>query len=381
MNRLWTIMRKEIYHIWRDPRTLAMILLLPAILLVLLGYGISGESRDTSMAIVDFSKTDASRDYINRFTASDDFEVVYDVLSEAELINLIDRDLIDVGILIPENFGRKLMTGEQAIAQIYIDGSMNPTDSLTVQLKLSAISSMAAQDILIQKVKRSGLASGYSTGLEMPISGILKTLYNPNGNNKLYMIPGLIPILLQVQTLLLSALAIVREREQGTMEQLIVTPIRSWELMLGKTIPYLIVSAFNLLALLWLSKILFGVTVAGNVWVLFILSVVFIIGSLGMGVLISTISQSQMQAIYMSVFIVLIPAIILSGLMFSRENMPAFTYWYSEVLPVTQYLEITRGIIVRGVGPETLWWSSTVPLIVLSVIYFAASIFIFRKRI
>ncbi len=381
MNRLWTIMRKEIYHIWRDPRTLAMILLLPAVLLVLLGYGISGESRDTSMAIVDFSKSDASRDYINRFTASDDFEVVYDVLSEAELIDLIDRDLIDVGILIPENFGRKLMTGEQAIAQIYIDGSMNPTDSLTVQLKLNAISSVAAQDILIQKVQRSGLASGYSSGLQMPISGILKTLYNPNGNNKLYMIPGLIPILLQVQTLLLSALAIVREREQGTMEQLIVTPIRSWELMLGKTIPYLIVSAFNLLALLWLSKILFGVTVAGSVWVLFILSVVFIIGSLGMGVLISTISQSQMQAIYMSVFIVLIPAIILSGLMFSRENMPAFTYWYSEVLPVTQYLEITRGIIVRGVGPETLWWSSTVPLIVLSVIYFAASIFIFRKRI
>ncbi|HNT55906.1 MAG TPA: ABC transporter permease [Anaerolineaceae bacterium] len=377
MNRLWTIMRKELYHIWRDPRTLAMILALPALLLVLLGYGISGESRDTTLAVVDYSKSDASRDYINRFTASDDFEVVYDVLSEAALINLIDRDLIDVGILIPEDFARQLMSGQQATAQIYIDGSMNPTDSLTVQLKLNAISSMAAQDILVERVERAGLASG----LTLPITGILKTLYNPNGNNKLYMIPGLIPILLQVQTLLLSALAIVREREQGTMEQLIVTPIRSWELMLGKTIPYLIVSAFNLFALLWLSKLLFGVTVAGSFWVLFGLSLVFVIGSLGMGVLISTISQSQMQAVYISVFIVLIPAIILSGLMFSRENMPAFTYWYSELLPVTQYLEITRGIIVRGVGPETLWWSSTIPLLVLSVIYFAASIFIFRKRI
>ena len=377
MNRLWTIMRKELYHIWRDPRTLAMILALPALLLVLLGYGISGESRDTSLAIVDYSKSDASRDYINRFTASDDFEVVYDVLSEAELINLIDRDLIDVGILIPEDFDRKLMSGEQATAQIYIDGSMNPTDSLTVQLKLNAISSMAAQDVLVERVERAGLASG----LQLPITGILKTLYTPNGNNKLYMIPGLIPILLQVQTLLLSALAIVREREQGTMEQLIVTPIRSRELMLGKTIPYLFVSAFNLFALLWLSKLLFGVTVAGSFWVLFGLSMVFVVGSLGMGVLISTISQSQMQAIYVSVFIVLIPAIILSGLMFSRENMPAFTFWYSELLPVTQYLEITRGIIVRGVGPETLWWSSTIPLLVLSVIYFAASIIIFRKRI
>ena len=185
--------------------------------------------------------------------------------------------------------------------------------------------------------------------------------------------------MLQVQTLLL-ALPLCARIVAGTWRAH-RHPIRSWELMLGKTIPYLFVSAFNLFALLWLSKLLFGVTVAGSFWVLFGLSMVFVVGSLGMGVLISTISQSQMQAIYVSVFIVLIPAIILSGLMFSRENMPAFTFWYSELLPVTQYLEITRGIIVRGVGPETLWWSSTIPLLVLSVIYFAASIFIFRKRI
>jgi len=377
MNRLWTIMRKELFHIWRDPRTLAMILALPALLLVLLGYGISGESRDTTMAVLDYSMSDVSRDYINRFTASNDFEVIYTVPSEDELIDLIDRDLVDVGILIPEDFTRNIISGGQSIAQIYIDGSMNPTDSLTVQLKLNAISSTAAQDILFKRVEKSGLAAG----IQLPINGILKTLYNPNGDNKLYMIPGLIPILLQVQTLLLSALAIVREREQGTMEQLIVTPIRSWELMLGKTLPYLFVSAFNFLILIWLSRLLFGVTVAGNFWILFGLSMVFVVGSLGMGVLISNISQSQMQAMYISVFVVLIPAIILSGLMFSRENMPAFTFWYSEILPVTQYLEITRGIIVRGVGPETLWWSSTFPLLVLSVIYFAASIVIFRKRI
>lgn len=377
MNRLWTIMRKEIFHIWRDPRTLGMILALPALLLVLLGYGISGETKDTKLAIVDYSKTDASREFISRFTVSDDFELTYDLLSEAEMIDKIDRDLVDVGILITEDFDRKLAANEQAMVQIYIDGSMNPVDALTIQLKLSSISQMAAQDLLITRVQRAGMANG----LELPLQGILKTLYNPDGNNKLYMIPGLIPILLQIQTLILSALAIVREREQGTMEQLIVTPVRSWELMLGKIIPYMVVSVFNLFAMLWLSRLLFGVTVAGNIWVLFGLSVVFILGSLGMGVLISNIAQSQMQAIYIAVFLVLIPAIILSGLMFSRENMPGITYWYSEILPVTQYLEITRGIIVRGVGPETLWWSSTVPLLVLSAIYFSASVLVFRKRI
>ncbi len=377
MNRLWTIMRKEIYHIWRDPRTLMMILVLPALLLVLLGYGISGESRDIKLAVVDFSKTDASRGFIQRFTKSDDFELSFDLLSEAELINKIDLDLVDVGIIIKEDFGRNLASNQKAVVQMYVDGSMNPTDALTIQLKLSSIGQRAAQDILVRRIKKLGLASG----MDLPVESTLTTLYNPNGNNKLYMIPGLIPILLQIQTLILSALAIVREREQGTMEQLIVTPVRSWELMFGKIIPYLVVSIFNLFAMLWLSKFLFGVQVAGNIWVLYGLSVAFILGSLGMGVLISSISQSQMQAIYIALFLVLLPAIILSGLIFSRENMPGVTYWYSELLPVTQYLEITRGIIVRGVGPEALWWSSTIPLLGLSVIYFTASVLVFRKRI
>lgn len=377
MNRLWTIMRKEIYHIWRDPRTLMMILVLPALLLVLLGYGISGESRDIKLAVVDFSKTDASRGFIQRFTKSDDFELSFDLLSEAELINKIDLDLVDVGIIIKEDFGRNLASNQKAVVQMYVDGSMNPTDALTIQLKLSSIGQMAAQDILVRRIKKLGLASG----MDLPVESTLTTLYNPNGNNKLYMIPGLIPILLQIQTLILSALAIVREREQGTMEQLIVTPVRSWELMFGKIIPYLVVSIFNLFAMLWFSKFLFGVQVAGNIWVLYGLSVAFILGSLGMGVLISSISQSQMQAIYIALFLVLLPAIILSGLIFSRENMPGVTYWYSELLPVTQYLEITRGIIVRGVGPEALWWSSTIPLLGLSVIYFTASVLVFRKRI
>ena len=334
MNRLWTVMRKEIFHIWRDPRTLAMIVVLPALLLILLGFGISFEQQSVKMAVADFSKSDSSRNFIEQFTASKDFVHAYDVSNEDALIDLINRDLVDVGILIPENYDRDLLSGTQAKIPVYIDGSMQPTDSLTLQLKLNSITSMVAQDMLIEKVVKSGLSSS----LNLPVTGILKTLYNPNGDSKIYMIPGLIAILLQVQTLILSALAIVREREQGTMEQLIVTPVRSWELMLGKIIPYLVVCIFNLLALLWLSKLFFGITVAGSLGVLIGLSIIFILGSLGMGVLISTISQSQMQAMYILLFVVLMPAIILSGLMFSRENMPAFTYWFSEMRPVTQYL-------------------------------------------
>jgi ABC-2 type transport system permease protein len=377
MERLWTIMRKELYHIWRDARTLGLILALPGLLLVLLGYGISGDRKSIPLAVADFSKTDASRRYIAYFTSSDDFKLAYDVLTESELLNLIDQSKADVGLLIPEDFGRNLDTNQPAVVQLYVNGSSDPTDVQTIQLKLSAISQIVSQNVLVEQFSRSPLAAGLSN----PIEAFIKTLYNPNGDTKLFMIPGLIPIILQVQALLLSTLAIVKEREQGTMEQLIVTPIKSWELMLGKIIPYLLVSVFNLFALLGLAKLLFNITIAGSVWELVGLSLVFIVGSLGMGVLISNLAQSQMQAIYLAVFVILIPAIILSGLMFPRDNMPLASYLYSELLPVTHYLEITRGIIIRGIAGIDLWWSSILPLLALSIFYFVASVLAFRKRI
>ncbi|HQL92895.1 MAG TPA: ABC transporter permease [Anaerolineaceae bacterium] len=377
MKRLWTIMRKEVRHILRDPLTLLLILALPASLLVLLGYGITGESSGVTLAIVDFDKSDSSRAYVQRFTSSDDFRLIQDLSNVKELERQIEIDKVDVGIIIPESFERELLNNGTSDVMILLDGSSNPTDSTTSQLKLTAISEMANQDILMKQVDKSGQAHQ----LRMPINTTVQTLYNPNGNVRLFMIPGLITIILQVQTILLAALSIVREREQGTMEQLIVTPIKSWELMLGKIIPYLIVCLLNLFLLLWMAEVMFGVHVMGNMGELIGLSVIFILGSLGMGVLISNISKTQMQAVYISVFLVIIPAVILSGMMFSRESMPAFTYWYSELLPVTQYLEITRGIIVRGVDAITLLYTSTIPLIVLSVGYFIASVFAFRKHL
>jgi ABC-2 type transport system permease protein len=377
MERLKTIMRKEFYHIWRDPRTLGLILLLPGMLLILLGYGISAERKGIPLAIADLSKSEASREYIQKFISSQDFTWKFDALNETELLQLLDQDQVDVGILIPQDFGRKIATEQPATVHFYINGSTDPTDVQTIQLKISAINQTTSQNILAQQVMRN--PSGVR--LRFPIEVFSKTLYNPNSDRRMFTIPGLIPIILQVQALLLSALAIVREREQGTMEQLIVTPIKSWELMLGKIIPYLIVSIFNLFALLVLGNLLFDITVAGSIWQLIGLSLVFIVGSLGMGVLISNLSQSQMQAIYLAVFVILIPAIILSGLIFPRDNMPLATYLYSEVLPVTHYLEITRGIMLRGVDASLLWWSSIFPMIVLSVVYFTASVLVFRKRI
>jgi ABC-2 type transport system permease protein len=307
---------------------------------------------------------------------SEDFLLAYHASGEADILQLIDQDKVDVGILIPEDFGRKVSTNEPAKVQIYINGATDPTEVQTIQLKLASISQAVAQNILIEQISHLPEAQG----LNIPVEALTKTLYNPDGIFELFMIPGLVPMILQIQALILAALAIVKEREQGTMEQLIVTPIRSWELMLGKIVPYLLVSIFNLFALVWLANILFNVTIAGSFWELILLSIVFIVGSLGLGVLISNLSQSQMQAIYLVIFLVLIPAIIISGVMYPRDNMPAFSYVYGELLPLTHYLVISRGIILRGANSAMLW-DSILPLLIISVAYFTASLLVFRKRI
>ncbi|NSW51217.1 MAG: ABC transporter permease [Anaerolineae bacterium] len=377
MERVWTVVRKEFIHIIRDWRTLAIIIILPAFLLLLLGYGVSGESKDLALAVADLSKTDTSRRYIEYFTASREFMVAYDVLSEDEILTLLDGELITGGILIPPDFGNNLESGVPTSVQFYVNGS-DPSEAQSAHLKLETISQVATQKILMEQLETSGI-QGINLS-ELPITTTIKTLYNPDGSEKIYLIPGLTAIVLQVQALLLTALAIVREREQGTMEQLIVTPIKSWELVLGKIIPYLAVGIFNTIATLLISVYIFGLVVQGSFWLLVLLTIPFIIGSLGMGVLISNISRTQMQAMYLAVGLVLIPAIILSGLIYARESMPWLTYYFSELLPVTHYLVIIRGIMVKGVAVQFLM-PSIIMEIVLGLVYFVASVLAFRKKI
>jgi ABC-2 type transport system permease protein len=194
-----------------------------------------------------------------------------------------------------------------------------------------------------------------------------------------FMIPGLVAVILQVQTLLLTAFAIVREREQGTLEHLIVTPVRSWELILGKILPFVLVALLNVAMTVGAGALLFGVKVAGSIALLTGLSLIFLLGSLGLGVLISTISRTQMQAMYMASFIML-PSFLLAGLLFPRENMPWLAYYSGYLLPVTYFLEIVRGIILKGADFFILWnwiW----PMSVFSLVVFFASVLIFQKRL
>jgi len=375
MKRLWTIVRKEFIHIVRDTRTLALIALMPAALLLLTGTAVSGETGNIPMAVADQSKTAASRGYIDKFWTNGYFRLVAYVESEAELVRLIDQDQAEVGMLIPPTFGSDLATGQATAVQFYLNDT-NPSNSVSTQLGVETISQMALQEMFFSQI-------GQSLGarrIEMPITTHVMGLYNPDGLRTNYMVPSLVAVILQVQALLLTSLAIVREREQGTMEQLIVTPIKPWELMLGKIIPYILVAFVNTVMIIAVAVFWFKIPVSGSLLQLLGLSFIYIIGSLGLGVMISNISSSQMQAMYLAVGVVLMPSLIMSGLIIPRLNMPAVAYYVGEMLPVTHYLAIINGIMLKGVGADFLW-PAIWPLIALSVLFFAASVAFFRKRL
>ena len=374
MSRMWTVMRKELIHIIRDPRTLSLVIVLPVMMLLLLGYAIANDVEDIPMALVDQSKTDESRRFVERLSASGFFKVTYVVQSENEVLQLLDEGQVKSGLLIPEEFGRNLSADESSTVQFYIDGS-NPTVAQTAQLAAETVSQTASQEILVQRLSRSPLRME----LRPPVDARLRFLYNPDMRRMTFMIPGLIAVILQVQTLLLTAFAIVREREQGTLEQLIVTPVKSWELMLGKILPFILVALLNVAMTVAVGYFWFGVKIAGSIALLFSLSLVFLLGSLGLGVLISTISRTQMQAMYMASFIML-PSFILAGLLFPRDNMPWPAFVAGYFLPVTYFLEIVRGIMLKGVGVSYLW-SSIWPMATFGLVVFFASVFLFRKRL
>ena len=375
MQRLLTIIRKEFIHIVRDRRTLIMITFMPGFLLLLLGYAVSNEVDHMPLAIADFSNTDASREFINKFTTSTYFNATHYVTSEKALINLMDQNLVFAGLYIPEDFGRQLTTGGSGQVMFYINGA-DLMVAQSAQLAAETISQNAAQQIFFKRINSSGI----SASSQLPISTHFKYLYNPDMRRLNYMIPGLVAMILQQQALLLTALSIVREREQGTIEQLIVTPVKAWELMLGKILPYVLIALGNVLLTLTLGVFWFKVPIAGSIGLLMLLSLIFIIGSLGLGILISNIAKTQMQAMYISSFGIQIPSMILSGFIFPRINMSPVVYWAGNFLPITYFLEIVRGIVLKGVEISVLW-RYILPLSALSLFFFTASVISFRKRI
>ena len=374
MRNVWTIMHKELIHIVRDPKSLSLVLVMPVTLLLLLGYAMATEVEDIPTAVYDQDRSDESRALLRRFWNTGYFAYQSYASSSEEIIGLIDGGEVRIGLIIPPNFAASVGSGKPVSVQAIIDGS-DPSVAQTALFVAETVGQVASVEVITTKLR--GLMAGGE--LRTPIEIRPQMLYNPDMKKINFMVPGLIGAILQVQTLLLTAFAIVREREQGTLEQLMVSPIRAWELMAGKIMPFLLVGFVNVLIALLISSFWFKVQVNGSVILLLALSLVFLLSSLGLGVLISTVSRTQLQALHLASFIML-PALVLSGFIIPRENMHRVAYYASHFIPLTYFLVIVRGVVLKGVGLAYLW-KQLVPLALFSLGVFGLSVVSFHKRL
>jgi len=371
IRRTLAITRKEIIHITRDPRTLAIMFLMPVVQLILLGYTATTDIKLLPTAVLDQDHTLQSRELVAAYRASKYFDILYYVRSEEDLGRLIDEGQAKAGIIIPSGYGRSLGSENQASIAFAIDGSMPSV--ATTAFGASQTVAQAQSMSLIQEVY--GIDVAEQPGIDVHP----RVWYNPDMKSANFMIPGLIAMILQMQSTMFTALSISREKEQGTIEQLIVTPLRSIELIVGKVIPYVVISLFNLIEVLIIGVLWFGVPVNGNVLLLLALALLALSVPLGIGLFVSTIASTQQEAMFLTMFLML-PFIFLSGLFFPLEAVPQVLQWISCLIPLRYMLVIVRGIILKGVGLNILW-DQAVALILFGIVMLVLAASRFKKRL
>lgn len=371
--RLTAIIIKEFLQLWRDPRTLALALLMPVIQLLLFGYAITTDVERLPTVVFDQSHSQESRALIEQFINSRYFDVRTEASGPQEVQQLIDRGSARVGLVIPPTFAPDLQRGRTAEVQVIVDAS-DPLIARSAVSTAEAIGQAASLRIVARRLERAGMPS---TGL--PLEVRTRAWYNPDLRSVNFMVPGLLAVVLQMVTMMLTAVAIVRERELGTLEQLVATPIRKSELMLGKILPYVVLGYVDITFALLLAAFWFRVPIHGSLLLLYLLALIFYLATLGQGILISTVSRTQRQAMQAS-FFAFLPAIILSGFMFPREGMPTLIQGIGYAIPLTYFLIIVRGIILKGSGLLDLA-SQIIPLGALSLFFFVISVVRFQKRL
>ena len=364
--RLWAIVIKELRQMRRDRVTLAMIVGIPVIQLVLFGYAINTNLRGLDTGIVDQANTAGSRALVMDMLATEVVTPVARADTPQELMALIRQGRISIGIVVPPDFERRRIDGRE-LAQVLVDGSDTAVQGAAAQLAQTPIDS-ARPDM------RAPLTS-------TPASGRISVVgfYNPQRRSAVNIVPGLIGVILTMTMVLFTAIAIVRERERGNMELLIATPLTSSELMVGKVLPYVAIGLVQTSVILALGMWLFDVPIRGSVLDVYLASGLLILANLTLGLLISTRAQSQFQAMQMMIFVFL-PSILLSGFMFPFAGMPKLVQWIAEVLPLTHFLRLIRGVMLRG---ASLWemWVDVASLTVFTLAMMALAILRFRKRL
>lgn len=371
MRRTATIAWKEVHHIIRDWRTMVVMFLIPIVQLFLLGYAATTDVEHIRTAVLDRDRSPESRDLLRAYEASGYFSLVSYVQSERELAEMIDRGDVRAGLLIPAGYGQHILAGEKAQLAFVIDGS-DPNIANAV----FAASQQVGQAYSLRLIERR---LGISPEELMALEVRPRVWYNPEMKSVNFMIPGLMAMIMYLLTTMLTALAVVREREQGTVEQLMVSPIRPAELIIGKVLPYVAVAFFDMLEVLAIGTLWFGVPVHGSLGLLLGLSFVFLLSSLGVGIFISSVANTQQEAMLL-VWLTLLPSIFLAGFFFPIEAMPLVLQALSYLIPLRYMLIIMRGIILKGVGLEMLM-PHVIPLMAFGVLIMGAAAMRFRKRL
>jgi ABC-2 type transport system permease protein len=373
MRRLWALLIKELIQMRRDKVTFVMMVAIPVFQLLLFGYAINTDVKHLSTIVFDQSGQQEGRDLLSSFEASGYFDVKYIAHNYNEIAEAIDQGKTKVGIIIPPDFTEDIKHGRSASVQVIVDAS----DSLAANSAISTaqiIGQLKSQEIMISK-----LENALGKAVVQPYDIRIRPWYNPDFVSAFYMVPGILGVVLTMTMVMITSMAIVRERERGTMEQLIVTPMKTYELMLGKIIPYIFVGYVQVTLALIVGILLFDLPMRGSIGLLYAVTSLFIIASLSIGVLISTVAKTQMQAMQMSFFF-LLPCILLSGFMFPREAMPLFFYELGKIIPLTFYLEIMRGIILKGIGIQYLW-TQVGALTAIIIVTLGLSIYKFQKKL
>lgn len=363
------IVYKETIHVLRDPKTLFLMLLVPGIQLTLFGYAVDLEVKHIPAAVYNLDGRVQSRELLDAFTASGYFDFVETALSDDALLSAIVGGRAKVGIKIPPDYSDQLLLGRQTQVQVLIDGS----DSTVAMQGLNVANAIALQKSL--KIVGETLGGPGAPPIELRP----RVLFNPNMKTVNFMVPGLVGLVMQLVTMMLTAFAIVREKETGTLEQLMVTPVSRLGLMLGKLIPYGAIGAIETTMVLSIMRWVFGVPIAGSVLLLAGFSVIFLFTALGFGLLISTIANNQIQALQVA-FLIILPSLMLSGFIFPQENMPFIIYAIGQVIPLTYFMRILRGIIIRGAGFNELWPQAAI-LACIGFLVLTTSVLRFRKRV
>ncbi len=359
------IIRKEFIHIRRDPRTLAIIILMPLVQLLIFAYAIDMDVKDIRLGILDYSRTPASRDLIRKFTGSDYFDYRVHIQKSSQIEDLFRGREIKAALVIPVDYAKSIKNEAVTPVQILIDGSDSNTGSIVLNTTRQLLTEASFE---ISSIRA------------LPLSITSSIWYNPEQESNHFVVPGLVAVLMMMICALLTSIAITREKETGTMEQILVAPLKPYQIIIGKVLPYVLLAAIAATLIILVGRFWFKVPFVGSISLLVLLSLVYLLTALSLGILISTIAKTQQTAMMMALMGTMLPSVILSGFVFPVASMPLFLQAISKVIPATHFLVIIRSILLKGNGFQVLW-PYVIYLVVLSLILLTISIKRFKVRL